>query len=109
MAVLTLQTPAVVANAITRAAAAAAGDSLPNSNGKTLLSIKNSGVASRTVTVATQITVEGLAVADNPIVIAAGEEHLLGPFRPDVYNDVDDRVQLTYSSEADLTVAALSV
>jgi hypothetical protein len=90
-------------------AAANGGDAFVN-KGKEFVHIKNSGAASRTVTVVTQQTVEtDLAVADRDIVVPAGEERIVGPFPQATYNDGDGKVQMTYSDETDLTIAVLKL
>jgi hypothetical protein len=88
-------------------AVAAAGDSFPN-DGRTLVEVWNDHATNpRTVTIVTQVTVDGKAVADDAVAItSANDRKLIGPFPPDIYNDVNGRVQLTYSdSGADMQVA----
>lgn len=95
------------------AAAAAGGDSFPNS-GKTYFHAKNAHAsASRTLTFASQAPAaaipQGASKADVQVVVPALTEKLVGPFDPAFWNDNNGRVVVTYSSEADLTVAARSV
>jgi hypothetical protein len=86
--------------------AAAVADYFANS-GKQMLYAKNGDASSKTITIATQQTVDGLAVEDLTVTIPAGETRLIGPFPPSVYNDGDGRVQLSYSAVTSVMVAVL--
>lgn len=90
------------------AAAAGAGDQFLN-DGRTILYVKNTNAASRTVTIVTSPTVAGLALADVAVVVAQNEEKLIGPFDPRYFNDSNGFVQITYSSEVDVTVRPIQV
>lgn len=109
MADLASQSPAREANALTFSAASSGGDAFVNT-GRNYLLVRhtNSGGSSVTLTIETQATVDGEAVADKTVVIAAGDDpHLLGPFPMQVYNDGDQKVQLTWSSETDIELAVI--
>jgi len=106
MATLTVQEVARTGLAPTYGAAAGGGDAIPN-DGRTMLHIKNGGGASINLTVVTQATVLGNAVADDVIAVPNGQERMVGPFPPGVYNDVNQLVQLTYSGVTTVTVAAI--
>lgn len=108
MATLTVTAAARALNQITAAVAAVDGDEFVNT-GKEIIMIDNTGIAVRTVTFATPVTVDGLAVAELALAIPAGEKHLLGPFPIGYYNDANAKVQMTYSSEADLELYLMSV
>lgn len=84
------------------------GDYFQN-DGRCILEINNASVGDITVTIATQKTVDGKAVADDAVVITAGERRHIGPFPPGIYNDVNGRVQLTYSGVTTLTAAIIRV
>ena len=86
-------------------AAAGGGDQFPN-DGRTYLHIKNGGGSSITLTVATQMTVDGKAVADDAITVTNAQERVVGPFPPGIYNDANGMVQLTYSGVTSVTVGA---
>lgn len=103
MGTLTPVTASRQANAVSFQAADPLGDQFANS-GKELLVVrhKNAAGSQVTLTVVTQMQVDGLDVADRQIVIQPGEEHLLGPWTPSVYNDPDGNVSLSYSSAADI-------
>lgn len=110
MAVLTVQQAALAGLTPTYAAAAVAGDSFPN-DGRTVLHVKNTNAAARTVTVASQKTATaGLAPANNAVVVplTVGDK-IIGPFDASVWNDVNGNVQITYSVETGVTIAAIRV
>ena len=90
------------------AAAAGGGDEFANT-GLQFVAIKNTDAASRTVTFVTQTTVDGLAVADLAVVVAAGATFYVGPFKPTYYNDSGGKLQLTYSAVTNLSVAILEL
>lgn len=108
MALLTALQSARAANPITFAAADAAGDSFANTGREALL-VQNNDVGARTVTVVTQATVDGLAVADLQITVPAGELHLIGPFAKGVYDDVNGEVQITYNDATNVNVAVVRI
>lgn len=93
-------------DAATAVAAAGGGDSFVNT-GKEFLLIKNGSGGSITVTFVTQIQVDGQAVGDLAVAIAAGVTKLIGPFPKGYYNDGTDEVQVTYSGVTSLTVLPL--
>ncbi|KXK51953.1 MAG: hypothetical protein UZ13_01509 [Chloroflexi bacterium OLB13] len=109
MATLTVLSPSHLAGSdLDAAAAAGAGDQFLN-DGRTILYVKNTNAASRTVTIVTSPTVAGLALADVAVVVAQNEEKLIGPFDPRYFNDSNGFVQITYSSEVDVTVRPIQV
>jgi len=106
MAVLTIQEITRAGVGPTFAAAAGGGDSFPN-DGRTMCEVKNAGGGAITLTVVTQITVDGKAVADDAISVPATTgDRMVGPFPPEIYNDVNGRVNLTYSGVTSVTVGA---
>ncbi len=107
MATLTAQSPARTANALTLAAAAAGGDDFVNTGKETLL-VRYAGVGTPTLTLATTLQVDGLDLPNLTVELGAGETHLLGPFPKSVYNSAQGTVALSYSSEADITLAVLA-
>lgn len=110
MAVLSVQTVDRGGIQPSFSAAAAGGDSCHN-DGKTWVEVKNSGGVARQVTVVTQKTVDGQAVADRTldVTVPAGGSCFFGGYQQDVYNDQNNRMSWTYDSEADLTVAAFKL
>jgi len=105
MATLTVQEISRSAITPSYGAAAGGGDQFPN-DGRTYLHIKNGGGSSITLTVATQMTVDGKAVADDAITVTNAQERIVGPFPPGIYNDANGMVQLTYSGVTSVTVGA---
>jgi hypothetical protein len=82
------------------------GNSFQN-DGRMILHVANGAVAPITVTIDTPNTVDGLAVAQLPVVVTNGEERYIGPFPPNIYNDSSGNVNVTYSSGATVTAAVL--
>lgn len=107
MATLTAQTIVRAGLEATYAAAAGGGDEFVNT-GVEVLHVKNASVGDITVTVVSQATVDGLAVADRAVVVTAGEERFIGPFPTNVYNDANQKIQVTYSGVTTLTIAVLN-
>lgn len=91
--------------AVSGAAAAVGGDKFGN-NGSQLFYVNNASGSSINVTFVTSQTVDGQAVADRVVAVAAGAAKMIGPFKPSQYNDVDGNVNVTYSAVTTVTVAA---
>ena len=86
-------------------AAAAAGDDFVN-EGNSLLIIKNSSVGDdRTLTIhSVQVCDTGLLEHDQTVTVTAASTFLFYAFNPKRWNSATQKVSLTYSSEADLTI-----
>lgn len=99
MAILAVQQIGRASVAPALVAVAAGGDSFPN-DGRTFIDAWNDHATDpRTFTVVTQATVDGRAVNNLTVNVTAAEDHrFIGPFPPDIYNDANGRVQLTYSN-----------
>lgn len=80
----------------------------PN-DGKTFIHVKNGGGSDDTVTIVSQNTEDGLAVADRTIVVTAGEERVIGPLLKHVYNDGDGLVNFTHSFITSVTQGVFSL
>lgn len=108
MAVLTVQQVALAGLNPSYAAAAAGGDSFLN-DGKVVLHVKNTNGSARTVTVASQRpATPGLAPANNAVSVPATTgDRFIGPFDPGIWNDANGAVQVTYSADAGVTIAAI--
>jgi len=91
---------------LTMASASAGGDEFANT-GKEILLIENTGSPARTLTVTTEETIDGEAVADKDITIAANSIYAIGPWPTGIYNDVDGNVNISYDSETNLEVAVI--
>lgn len=103
MATLTAQTISRAGVEPSLASAAGGGDQFINS-GSEFFEVVNGGGGGITVTIATQATVDGKAIADDAISVGAGEAHRIGPFPPGLYNDANGYVQVTYSGVTSVTV-----
>lgn len=108
MATLTVQTLAKTGTQLTENACAGAGDEFAN-DGKTILWFKNSNASTRTLTLVTQATTDGLAVADRTITLLGTDDTQVADLDRQVYNDANGRVQMTYSTEVGLTVAVFKL
>tara|TARA_Y100000593_G_scaffold4213_2_gene8329 strand:- start:435 stop:764 length:330 start_codon:yes stop_codon:yes gene_type:complete len=91
---------------VTTQAADVAGDEFVNENGRTNFEVNNGSGSSIDVTIITQTTVDGLAVADRVISVGAGERFIVNKLASGTYNDSDGNVQVTYSAVTSVTVAA---
>lgn len=84
-------------------AAAGGGDSFPN-DGRTYLETINGSGGAVTVTAAIQKQTDAVTPAGKATSVAAGQREKFGPFPPEVYNDANGRVQITYSGVTSVTV-----
>ena len=90
-------------------AANADGYALPG-DGKTVIEVKNTNGATRTVTVDIPMVVDGLAITDKAVVVPATTgDKIIGPFPPGMYNQPSGTWQgyvlVTFTAVADVTVA----
>jgi hypothetical protein len=99
----------------TFAAVAVGGDVVTNSDGKTLIHVKNASGTSATVTVTAQsatVTHGGYGTVTRANFAAtlssAGAEVILGPFPTGAFNNSSDQIVISYSGggAAGLTIAA---
>ncbi len=106
MATLAIQSIARTGLEATYAAATGGGDKFSPSS-ETLLHVKNASGGDITVTVATQGTVVGNPIADNAVVVTAGEERFIGPWPYEHYAAAADGLAtIAYSGVTTLTIAA---
>ena len=77
----------------------------PNNN-RVFVFLKN-GATAGSVTFETVQTIDGLAVDDRTVVIAASTEYFLGPFPGDVYNNADRQVHMTFVTPVTMEIAIL--
>lgn len=89
-------------------AASSTGDQFPN-DGKVFLVVRNGGAAAITVTVDATSSVKGVPFQDVQFSVAAGETRFAGPWPPEIFNDSNGRVNITYSSVTSVTVGAFSL
>lgn len=79
---------------------------IPN-DGKTYIHVKKTGANNCTVTVATQNTVDGLAITDLTVtVVATTGDKKIGPFPRDIYNNADGEIAVTFSEVTGLSFGA---
>jgi hypothetical protein len=88
-------------------AAPAAGLALPGT-GDVFIHVKNGGGGSINVTAVTGGTLAGKAVSDEVVAIAAGAEKMIGPFKPQLYNQPSgathaDKVLIEFSGVTTVT------
>jgi len=105
MATLSVQQISKAGVTMTLSAAAGGGDAFAN-DGKTTLVANNGSGGDITITLVTQATTDGLAVADRTWVVQAGALEAIADLDPDIYNDTSGLVQVTYSGVTSLTVGA---
>lgn len=77
---------------------------------RTFIAVDNSeGAVDTTLTIETYETVEGLAVADRAVVIAAGDMVLVRPGPARTYNQPSGLIYFSLSEVTDVTVAVVKV
>lgn len=108
MTELSVQKIAITGLEATYGAAAGGGNTFKN-DGKTFFHIKNGAGSDVTVTFTTPGTVAGVAIADPAVVVTAGEERMIGPFEPSIFNNASGLVAASYSSATSVTVAAIKL
>lgn len=90
-------------------AAAAGGDTFTN-NGKTFLIVKNAnGTTSRTVTIDSLVECNQGFDHNIQVSVPALDEKWIGPFEPSRFNNSAGKTSVSYDSELDLTIAAISL
>lgn len=108
MALLTVNEITRSGQAVSLVAAAAGGDTFPNTGGEFVI-VKNGDASPTTVTLDIKATLDGQPVTDRTVSVAAGAEVAIGPFPTNHYNDANQEVALTYSKITALTVGAFKV
>lgn len=98
--------PAGLAETLTGSLSVANTYQTPN-DGRVFIEVANGGGSPDTVTIITNKTIGGLAVADRTVLVAAGATKLIGPFPPDIYNDADGLLNWTHSFITSVTHRAL--
>ena len=108
MATLTVQNSAVSGLEATKNAADAAGDKFSN-DGNIIAIIENGDASDHTATFQTARSIGGLAIADPAITVTAGEERIVGPFDPALFNDSDGYVNISYDAVTSVTIQLIRV
>ncbi len=78
-------------------------------DGKTFLHVKNGGGSPDVVTIVSEQISDGLALADRTVNVPAGEERMIGPLVPAVYNDGAGLVNVSHSFITTVTQAVFSL
>lgn len=107
MAALTTTVVGAGGTAVAYTAAAGGGDSCQTGAGVVLL-VKNGDASSHTVTLVTPGTVNGLAIADRAVTVAAGAEVAI-PVGAEYRDRATGRASVTYDAVTSLTVAVVRV
>jgi lipoate-protein ligase B len=96
----------------TLAAANVDGHAISN-NGLTWIEVANGAGAPINVTIQTQMTVHGLAVADQVVAVTNGTRKKIGPFDKDAYNVQSGadagKIYVDFSSVTTITVGAFRI
>lgn len=108
MTTLTVQEPTPSGVVVSTAAAAALGDEFANT-GKEILEVTNGSGGALTVTVTAQKACSHGTLHNGGGSVAAGATKRFGPFPRDRFNDINGKVQVTYSGVTSLTVAVIKV
>jgi hypothetical protein len=79
-------------------------------DGSTVLLLQNTNAATRTVTITTAAVVDGQAVGDLAIVLAATTGRVItATFPRSIYNQTDGKVRVDYSATSGVLVAAIQI
>ena len=106
MATLTVQESSIDGITPTFNACDVAGDEFVN-DGDIWIHIDNSDASPHTATIDTPQTVDGLALSNPAVVVAAGTQAVAGPFSTTRFNDAAGKVQITYDAVTSLTIAVI--
>lgn len=83
------------------------GVAFPN-EGRTFMHIQK-GAGATTLTIDTPGTVDGLAIAQRTVAVAATTEKFIGPFQPGVYNQTTDVVHVDISTAAATSITVMRI
>lgn len=100
---LTVQEIAVSGTVPALAAAITDGHSMPN-NGNSFMMVSNGHTAAHTVTFVHPGQLDGLAVADRTVSVAAGSTALIGPFSSNYNQPGTNYIHTDYDSTTALSV-----
>ena len=110
MATLSVERITYTGLAAAYSAAAGGGDKVPSGD-RNFLHFKNGDASPTTVTISTPGTVDGIAIDDPQVIVAATGEAFFGPLPRGTFGDSADSnlVSISYSSVTSLTVAAVQL
>ncbi len=77
---------------------------IPNKNGNVQLRVINGSAEATKVTIVTPGEQGGNPVADKEVEVAAGKTKVIGPFDPNVYNNVKGFLEVKFSKVATITM-----
>jgi len=81
-----------------------------SNEGRTFIHVKNAqAAATTTLTIVTPNTVDGLAISDRTVQLAAATQKFVGPFQPGVYNQTGAVVYVNASTATSVSIAALRI
>ncbi len=109
MATLTLQEINLTGVDTTLAAATNTGDQFANADERVQFRVVNAAGVTRVVTIVAQVACNHGTVHSITLSTENGEDFTIGPFDRERFNDSNGMIQVTYSSEVGLTVAALNL
>lgn len=106
MATLTVSPTARTGLLTTGVTPGGSGDEWANT-GVEMILVKNGSLASINVTLDIKVTVDGAAVTDPVVAVAAGATKIIGPFPPSFYTDsTTGRAKATCSATTDVEILA---
>lgn len=83
--------------------AVSASDKFANPTGRASIRVVNGSGGTLTVTIVSQSTDDGLAVADRTVSVTNGQVKWCGPFPTATYNDANGDVTLQFSATTSVT------
>jgi hypothetical protein len=93
----------------TYASAAGGGDTFTPGE-RVFVHVKNGDASPHSVTLVTQDSVDGLALADVTVAVAAGSEEMIGPLPARHFADPDTGLgSITYTAVTSVTIAVLEL
>lgn len=79
-------------------------------DGRMIIHYKRTAAGSTTITITTPITVNGMPVTDETVVVSGTTgEAFAGPFAPTLYNDGNGKVSFTVNEETGLSFEVLKI
>jgi hypothetical protein len=106
LTVTTTASSGVVKPALT--AADATNNTFPNT-GREWIEVNNAGGSPITVTLTTELTYQGFAIADQTGSVSNGTTRLFGPFDVNLYSPLTGNVTVAYSAVTSVTVGAFKL
>ena len=81
---------------------------IPN-DGHVYIRVRRTGTTASTLTVTTTATAAGLAVNDRSITLSvtSGDLFEYGPFEPDLYNDENGEMTISFSDASDIDLSVI--